>query len=286
MEMLFALLPALLWGSIVLFNVKIGGGPYSQTLGTTLGALLFSIGLYMYEPVKLDGITIIIGLVSGFFWVIGQGGQLKTVEMIGVSKAFPISTGMQIIATTLFGAIVFKEWSSEKAVILGIIAMILIVTGVVFTSISDKKQQKSEGKSNFTKAILTLSVSALGFLTYAVIIRFFGVDGWSALLPQGVGMFIGGLILTSREKPFNKYTVKNILPGLIWAAGNMFMFMSQKEVGVATSYTLSQMSVVVATIGGIIVLKEKKTTKQLIFISIGITMIIISAILLGLSKPE
>lgn len=286
MDMLLALLPALLWGSIVLFNVKIGGGAYSQTLGTTLGALLFSIGLYIYKPVNLDGTTIIIGLISGFFWVIGQGGQLKTVDKIGVSKAFPISTGMQIITTTLFGAIVFREWDSKQAVILGIIAIILIVTGVVFTSVSDKSLQKSEGKSNFGKAILTLSVSTLGFLTYAVIIRFFGVDGWSALLPQGAGMFIGGLLLTSRQRPYNLYTVKNILPGLIWAAGNMFMFISQKNVGVATSYTLSQMSVIVATIGGIFVLKEKKTKKQLIFISIGITMIIISAILLGLSKPE
>ncbi|MCM3782346.1 GRP family sugar transporter [Neobacillus mesonae] len=284
MDILFALLPALFWGSIVLFNVKIGGGPYSQTLGTTIGALLFSIGLYIYDPMDLDAKTIIIGLISGFFWVIGQGGQLKTVDLIGVSKAFPISTGMQIIATTLFGALVFGEWSSNKAIVLGILAMIFIVAGVVLTSISDKSEQKSEGQSNFKKGILTLLVSTLGFLTYAVVIRLFDVDGWSALLPQGIGMFVGGLVLTSRQRPFNYYTVKNILPGLIWAAGNMFMFISQKQVGVATSYTLSQMSVVVATIGGIFILKERKTKKQLIFIAIGILMIIVSAILLGISK--
>ena len=39
-------------GSIVLFNVKLGGGPYSQVLGTTFGALLFSIGIYIFvKPV-------------------------------------------------------------------------------------------------------------------------------------------------------------------------------------------------------------------------------------------
>ncbi|MER2255583.1 MAG: GRP family sugar transporter, partial [Priestia megaterium] len=48
MDIFLAVLPAIFWGSIVLFNVKLGGGPYSQTLGTTLGALIFSIGIYIF----------------------------------------------------------------------------------------------------------------------------------------------------------------------------------------------------------------------------------------------
>lgn len=54
MDILLALLPALFWGSIVLFNVKLGGGPYSQTLGTTIGALIFSIGVYIFADIKLS----------------------------------------------------------------------------------------------------------------------------------------------------------------------------------------------------------------------------------------
>lgn len=51
MDLLLALLPALFWGSIVLFNVKLGGGPYSQTLGTTIGALIVSIVIYfLFSP--------------------------------------------------------------------------------------------------------------------------------------------------------------------------------------------------------------------------------------------
>lgn len=52
MDIFLAILPALFWGSIVLFNVKLGGGPYSQVLGTTIGALIFSIGVYfVVKPV-------------------------------------------------------------------------------------------------------------------------------------------------------------------------------------------------------------------------------------------
>lgn len=47
MDIFLAILPAIFWGSIVLFNVKLGGGPYSQTLGTTFGALIFSIVVYI-----------------------------------------------------------------------------------------------------------------------------------------------------------------------------------------------------------------------------------------------
>lgn len=54
MDIFLAILPALFWGSIVLFNVKLGGGPYSQVLGTTIGALLFSIGVYFVaKPVLM-----------------------------------------------------------------------------------------------------------------------------------------------------------------------------------------------------------------------------------------
>ena len=67
-------------------------------------------------------------------------------------------------------------------------------------------------------------------------IRLFNVDGWSALLPQAVGMVLGGILLTFKHHPFNKYAIRNIIPGLIWAAGNMFLFISQPRVGVATSF--------------------------------------------------
>ena len=90
-----------------------------------------------------------------------------------------------------------------------------------------------------------------------VIVRLFNVSGWSALLPQAIGMVIGGVLLTFKHKPFNKYAFRNIIPGLIWAAGNMFLFISQPRVGVATSFSLSQMGIVIATLGGIFILGEK-----------------------------
>ncbi|KRD84587.1 glucose transporter GlcU [Bacillus sp. Root147] len=282
MDILLAILPAIFWGSIVLFNVKLGGGPYSQTLGTTIGALIFSAVIYFVVHPVLTPLIFIVGIVSGLFWAVGQSNQLKTIDYIGVSKTMPISTGMQLVTTSLFGVIVFHEWSTTTTVILGVLALIFIVIGIVLTSLESEKNAEQSGQ--FKKGIITLIVSTIGYLVYVVIARLFNVDGWSALFPQAIGMLIGGLILTYKHKPFNKYAIRNIIPGLIWAAGNMFLFISQPKVGVATSFSLSQMGIVISTLGGIFLLGEKKTKRQLISITIGIVLIILGGVFLGMAK--
>src|SRR6478736_1222874 len=235
MDILLAILPAIFWGSIVLFNVKLGGGPYSQTLGTTIGALIFSAVIYFVVHPVLTPLIFIVGIVSGLFWAVGQSNQLKTIDYIGVSKTMPISTGMQLVTTSL-------------------LAVIFIVIGIVLTSLESEKNPEQSGQ--FKKGIITLVISTIGYLVYVVVARLFNVDGWSALFPQAIGMLIGGLILTYKHKPFNKYAIRNIIPGLIWAAGNMFLFISQPKVGVATSFSLSQMGIVISTLGGIFLLGE------------------------------
>ncbi|MEB2301439.1 GRP family sugar transporter [Lysinibacillus xylanilyticus] len=284
MDIILALLPALFWGSIVLFNVKLGGGPYSQVLGTTFGALIFSIGIYFFVKPELSPIVIGVGIVSGLFWALGQVNQLKSIDLIGVSKTMPISTGLQLVSTTLFGVIVFHEWSTTMSVILGVLALISIIIGIVLTSLPNPEEKQKEHGSNLKKGILILLVSTFGYLVYVVVIRLFNVSGWSALLPQAIGMVIGGVLLTFKHKPFNKYAIRNIIPGLIWAAGNMFLFISQPRVGVATSFSLSQMGIVIATLGGIFILGEKKTKRQFIAIIIGIVFIVAAGIMLGIAK--
>jgi glucose uptake protein len=284
MDILLAILPALFWGSIVLFNVKLGGGPYSQILGTTLGALVFSIGVYIFIKPVLTPMVIITGIISGLFWALGQANQLKSIDLIGVSKTMPISTGMQLVSTTLFGVIVFHEWSTTTSVVLGVLALLCIIIGIVLTSLQSKEEKNDEQTGNFKKGIVMLLISTLGYLVYVVIIRLFGIDGWSALLPQAIGMVLGGILLTFKHQPFNKYAIRNIIPGLIWAAGNMFLFISQPRVGVATSFSLSQMGIVISTLGGIFILGEKKTKRQFIAIVIGIIFIIAAGIMLGIAK--
>ena len=91
---------------------------------------------------QFDNLTVIIvGLISGALWAFGQGNQLRSISLIGVSKTMPISTGMQLVGTTLFSAIFLGEWSTGIQVTMGIIAMVLLVTGIALTSLRGKMKE-------------------------------------------------------------------------------------------------------------------------------------------------
>ena len=160
-----------------------------------------------------------------------SGESIKSIDLMGVSRTMPISTGLQLVSATLFGVIVFHEWSTTISVVLGVLALVCIIIGVILTSLQSEEEKNAEQAGNFKRGIIILLISTVGYLVYVVVIRLFNVDGWSALLPQAVGMVLGGILLTFKHHPFNKYAIRNIIPGLIWAAGNMFLFISQPRVG-------------------------------------------------------
>lgn len=283
-EILIALIPAVMWGSILLVSTKLGGEPYNQVVGTTIGALLFSIVVYFFTTPDFTTAALIVGFISGLFWSVGQMNQFKAVAFLGVSKTLPISTGLQLVGTSLFGVIAFGEWSSTTKLTIGIGALVLIVAGVIFTSYEKSEDGEAEGKSDLAKGFTILLLSTAGYVGYVVIIRWFSIDGWTAILPQSIGMVVGALLQSIHHKPFNKYTLRNGIPGLMWASGNLALLLSIPRVGTATSFSLSQTGIIISTLGGIFLLGERKTKKQLIFVILGSILIIIGGVMLGFTK--
>lgn len=90
--------------------------------------------------------------------------------------------------------------------------------------------------------------------------------------------------IKSEEKRFTKQTWLNMIPGVMWATGNLALLFSNKLVGIATGFSLSQMGVVISTIGGILFLGEKKTKKELILVIIGVVLVIIGGTMIGIAK--
>ena len=286
MDILLALLPAIAWGSMILVTTYVGGTAYHQILGITFGALIFAlIQTILGGSFELDTTTIWVGLASGAFWTMGQIGQLQSIKKIGVAYTMPMSTGMQLVSTTLFGALILGEWNNLKTTGLGITALILILAGVYFTSAQpDSVEVNQADQSKRNQALIMLGISTLGYLLYAVLAAFFKIDGSKAVLPQSVGMVLTALLVTAKTKPYDMTAIKNILPGLVWAFGSFFMFLSQPKVGVSVSFSLSQTSIVISALGSIFILKDSKTPRQIKKIIIGIILIIAAAALLGISK--
>ncbi|EOI6975636.1 GRP family sugar transporter [Listeria monocytogenes] len=284
MNIIIALIPAVMWGIMPLVVSKIGGKPRQQIIGTTFGALAFAIVVFIFTNPEYTATIIIASFVSGAFWSLGQMNQFRAFTQVGVSKTMPLSTGMQLVGTSLFGVFAFHEWGTTSKLVLGFSALALIIIGIFLTSYQQHKDENSG--QNMKKGIITLLISSVGYVGYVVITRWFDISGWDAILPQAIGMVVAGLLFSikSEEKRFTKQTWLNMIPGVMWATGNLALLFSNKLVGIATGFSLSQMGVVISTIGGILFLGEKKTKKELILVIIGVVLVIIGGTMIGIAK--
>lgn len=285
MEILIAILPAIAWGSIGLVSGKLGGNAYQQTVGMTVGAFVFSIGVYLVYQPAIDTKIILAGLVSGVFWSLGQMKQFQSMQLIGVSNTLPISTGLQLIVNTLAGVLLFREWTSTRDVVLGITAIIILIIGVRLTTVTDKSQQTDTKSASAKKnGAIALLLSTAGYGLYTITINATGVDALAVILPQSVGMMIGALLFSLRQDIKSKYTMRNIGTGLLWATGNIFMLISMKNVGLAISFSLSQTGIIISTLGGIWFLGETKSKREFRYILLGCIGVIVGGILIGYIK--
>jgi glucose uptake protein len=306
MSILIALIPALAWGSVGLVNTKMGGTAAQQTLGMTFGALLFGLAtMFFYvipNGIVLDSKIWLVGFISGLFWAVGTAGQFTAFKALGVSIGMPLSSAGQIITNALMAAIVLGEWQTMNKWLFGLLSIILVVVGATLISARDKQEQ-SDSNLN-TKGIFALIYSTIGFMLYFVFPNLMvqvgyiaqsvkeavrGVDYMTAVVgPQALGQVLGAFLIVifiyrEAHHMFAAPTWRNILTGLVWAIGNLFMFISaaNPDVGQAVATTLSQMGIVVGTLGGIYLLKEKKTSYQMKMIYVGIVFVVAGALLIN-----
>ncbi|MEG0078692.1 GRP family sugar transporter [Enterococcus sp.] len=288
MALLVALIPMFAWGSIGLVSGKLGGDANQQTLGMTMGAFIFSLGIFFVMRPSIDMMTIIIGFISGLFWFVGQNGQFHAMKAMGVSVGLPLSTGMQLMLNTIAGAIFFHEWQHGRDFVLGFLALALLVAGAYLTSRKDPngKSEPEAGMKmyDFGKGFRFLFISTIGYGLYTIIITWAGLDPLAIILPQSIGMLTGALCFSAKKVSFDKYVWRNITSGLLWGIGNICMLLSIQTVGLAVGFSLSQMGIIISTLGGIFLLGEHKTKKEMFYVIIGCLLVIFGGILLGYMK--
>lgn len=309
MEIVIALIPALCWGSLGILSTKFGGNSSQQTLGLTLGGLIFGIVSYVFWVLPngyyLDSTIIIIGLISGVLWTVGQAFQFVAIKkMGGVSIAVPLSMTSQLVGNALLGAAILSEWSTGAQWLVGIIGIILILIGALFIQAPSKSEKTANNVAGRNKGLAYIAISTLGFMGYFIAPKLLqiwmnvpsdvinagrGINYMIAIIfPQSIGMVIGSFLyifLISHETKdmFTKVTGKNMITGLVWAIGNVALFVSiaNPELGQAVSSTLSQLGFIVGALGGIFILHEAKSKKQLNFVILGIAVAVLGAVVIS-----
>nr|WP_254615304.1 GRP family sugar transporter [Listeria monocytogenes] len=258
--------------------------PEEQLLGTSISALLFALILFWILSPEITVLSFIVSFISGIFWSFGQLLQFKGIAASSVAKAMPISNGTQLVGATLFAVLVFREWQTVTAVIIGVVAVILILIGVVMTGFQKRGNHITESVSFHVYGIVILSSF---FLTlYVVTNQLFDVTGFSIILPQAIGMLTCaiGINLAKKTAISRKNVTFNLMTGLSWSIANLGMFLATAVLGVATSFSISQACVIVATIGGILIFKQKKSPLEWTFILSGILLIMVGVVFLSLLK--
>lgn len=287
MELLIAFIPMLAWGSIGLVSGKMGGDANQQTLGMTAGAFIFSLVLFFVLQPTIDLRIVLIGFVSGLFWCVGQNQQFHAMTFMGVSVALPLSTGMQLVLNTVAGALLFREWQKPSDFLLGALALVFLIAGAYLTSKQDPDQEQAHpsGKMyNFGKGFRSLLFSTVGYGLYTIVVTWAGLDPLAIVLPQSFGMLVGAACFSFGKVKVNKFVWRNTATGLLWGIGNICMLLSIQTIGLAVAFSLSQMGIIISTLGGIFLLGEHKTSKELRYVILGCLLVIFGGIILGYMK--
>lgn len=281
MNLLIALIPALGFGSEIISMQLIGGKFTNKTMGMGLTTLLAGLIVYIIRQPVLTPSIILGASICGAGEALGLIFQVKSLDLVGVTMTMPISIGEQLIGTNLVGAIAFKEWTSGRQWGLGIAAVVIIIVGICMTSYHENKVQAG---TNFKKGMVYLLISSLGFVAYGSAPTAFHLQSWDVLFPEAVAIFATYVIVASTQKDNQMWapaTWKNMITGLCDVIGNFTLIFSIGINGEAVGYTFSQMSVIVSTLGGFLILHEAKTKKETGMTLAGLVFVVIGAILIG-----
>lgn len=296
-SILIGLIPALGWGFQGIIMQKIGGTTANKQMGMVLTALVMSIVVALVDPIAWTPALIAAAAVNGIPWAIAQILQIKSFDYLGVSRAMPLTSGMQLILTSVIGAFYFNEWPQAWQMGVGFAGIALIIVGTVLTTYTEAGQETTS-KSDIRKGVIITAISSALYVAYATAARFFNVDSFQILLPQALFMLAAtiviSIIVSKRdsvdgvfgrvEGVFGLKSWQNMLTGVLWSVANIAVLFSNQVNGVAVGWTLANMNLIFATLGGLFILHEKKTPKELKFVIAGMIIIAAGGIAIGATK--
>ena len=283
MNYLFLFIPAIGWGLMPLFVAGVKkSNIYHQIVGSVLGAFLFGVVVTLIKRPVVNMTSFLLAMVAGAAWVVGQCGQYYSYSKIGVSETMPLSTGLQLIGVPLVGVLIFGEWASTQAKLFGFLGILALVVGVAFTSLTDKGTAEGN-KQNQTSTMIILALTTLGYITSSSIPKALKGDGVMIFLGQTIGMMIATfiyLVATKQLKVLKEKESYQVIPaGVIFAIAALSYIISVQMNGVNLAFVMSQLCVVISTLGGIVFLHEQKTKKGYIYTAIGLVLIVAGAVL-------
>ncbi len=264
-------------------------------LGVILGLVTaFFIGLFMVPRryVKSDSLTFMVGMTAGAAvgsaaywllagmpfahtpaallsvviganWAVGTYAYAAGTRNIGLAKATAIKN-TQPVVTTIGGFLFFNEAATTNPVFASAGAFLVVVTAYVLSSTAHREESVPDASLRGYLVPIIASVlygaNGLGMK----LLTEYGVPRPQMNLGIGVGAMLGGMgtyVIVRRRFDFLKAASARdhalaALGGVVWAVALVTMIVSVAYVGVAVSWALLNLSIVISVLYGVIVLKE------------------------------
>lgn len=276
-NILLALIPALGWGILPIFLTKIGGDSTNTILGFGLGSVVVGLLVqFIFSPAAITWQTFLVAFFSGAIWTVGQYGQVRSFDIIGVSKTMPISTGLQLVGTSLIGVVIFGEWPGLTNKLLGFLAIAILILGAYLTSVEPEGAAQT-GQSHLSRGLSLLAFTSIGYWVYSAAPRLVDADGLSIFLPQMLGILTGAIVLSLLTRPAalkEKASWLSAFVGMVFGIASLTYILSAQANGLTLAFILSQLNVVISTLGAIFILREAKTDRQKRLTYLGLALIV------------
>ncbi len=281
MAYLIALIPALGWGFMPLITGKVGGSEANQIFGIGAGASLVGLVAFLIMHPHVSMKAFLFSLLCGALWSTAQVGQFVSFKRIGVSNTVPLSTVFQLVGNSIIGVLIFGEWHSARALTIGFIALAIVIIGAMMTSFTDR----SGGQNVTGKDVLFLLVTTIGYWIYSSFPKMpilAHEDSVGIFLPEVLGILLGAIIYDLASGNAKAFTQKeqytNILAGISWGIAAFAYIFAARMIGVTVAFVFTQLNVIIATFGGILILHEHKSPRESKFTFWGIVLIVIGSI--------
>ena len=281
MAYLIALIPALGWGFMPLITGKVGGSEANQIFGIGAGASLIGLVAFLIMHPQVSMKAFLFSLLCGALWSTAQVGQFVSFKRIGVSNTVPLSTVFQLVGNSIIGVLIFGEWHSARALTIGFIALAIVIIGAMMTSFTDR----SNGQNVTAKDVLFLLVTTVGYWVYSSFPKMpilAHEDSVGIFLPEVLGILLGAIIYDLASGNAKAFTQKeqytNILAGISWGIAAFAYILAARMLGVTVAFVFTQLNVIIATFGGILILHEHKSPRESKFTFWGIVLIVIGSI--------
>jgi len=280
MNILIALIPALGWGFMPIITGKVGGSPVNQMFGIGAGATIVGLISFLVTQPSVSAQAFWFSVLCGALWTIGQIGQFISFKRIGVSGTVPLSTVFQLIGNSIIGMLIFGDWAGTQSKVIGIAALAIVVVGALLTSVSDN----TDGQKLQTKDALFLLCTTVGFWIYSSFPNMPIVKAESStgiFLPEMLGILLGSIIyalFTDKNSFKQKQQYQNIIAGVAWGIAAFAYIFSAKSNGNTSAFIWTQLNVVIGTFGGIFVLHERKSHRELTYTILGIVLIVVGSV--------